>query len=348
VKTTLYVMLLALCACGDGSDSMPNAATDAADVPDTQELSDSEGDSSEDVAPDAPEDAGVDGAVDSIELWRVSLRDGGEVVGQPIWTYDHNRWWEPEATWSHALFDDSRLRAYPDDRSVRVLSQGDIAAIDRLQVAGRRTYRQALREHGFVLERSPLDGVAHVYTGHDSYHLEEQGFGDNAWDLVVTDAAGRRFTGDGTRNEDFLIWGAPVVLPTAGYVVEVIRDAPDNPLGTQPGLGSPNNLVGVHLGGSYYLYLLHFQQDSIPEEIVVDAYLEQGAFLGYVGTSGVTLEPHLHLTVLWYDAAADPPRSWSVPSEFRNLWTAPSPSGPVTLHEFTDPPTGTFLSSEEF
>ena len=344
----LVVLLLAVLPAGCGGPKATNDGVADAGVgdasPDVADAAIGEVDSEGPDVSDAQEADSTGG----VALWRASLTDGREVVGEHIWTYDHNRWWEPEPTWSHALFDVSRLRPYPDDHSVHVIGASEIETIDVLAPSPRRPYRQALRDEGIVLSRSPLAGVAHVFTGHDSYHLEEQGYGDNAWDLVVTDEQGRRFTGDGASNEEFLAWGKPVVLPSAGYVVEVVRDAPDNPLGTHPGLGSPNNLVGVSLGGSYYLYLLHFQQDSIPAEVAVDAYLEAGTYLGTVGNSGVTLEPHLHVTVLWYDAAAQPPRSWSVPSEFQQVWTAPTPRGPATFKPFDDPPTGTFMSSEEF
>ena len=340
----LNIVLILLSACGapgasPSGDVGPADARDA-DVDDRRVEDDPEPpDVPVATAPDAP--AGV-------PLWRVHLSEGREVVGEHLWTYDRNRWWEPAPEFTHALFDVSRLRPYPNDRSVRFVDQSEIERVEFLEAPGRRGYRQALRDEGIALQRSPLDGVAHVITGHDSYHLEEQGYGDNAWDLVFTDELGRRYTGDGTQNEDHLIWAQPVYLPTAGYVVEVVRDAPDNVVGEHPGFGAPNNLVGVHLGGAYYVYLYHFRQGSIPENVAVDAWLDAGAYLGEVGNSGVTLEPHLHLTVLWYDAAAEPPRSWSVPSEFVGLWTAPVPGGPARLQDFVDPPTGTWLSSEEF
>lgn len=318
----------------------PDSVLDAGDAPD----------SSDDTRPDVGDTAAdvPDMSGEALGLWRVTLSDGEEVVGEPIVTYDHNRWWEPEPTQTHALFDVSALRPFPDDRSLRFVDQATVRLIEPFVVYGRRPYRQALRDEGIVLERSPLEVVAHVFTGHDSYHLEEQGYGDYAWDFVVTDERGTRYLGDGSTNQDYRVWGQRVVLPTAGYVVEVVRDAPDNPVGESPPLGAPNNLVGVHLGGSYYLYLLHFQQGSIPDSVAVDAYLEAGTFLGLVGNSGVTLEPHLHVTVLWYDDQAEPARSWSVPSEFRDVWVGRTPAGSAQMVDFVDPPTGVWLSSEEF
>ena len=280
-------------------------------------------------------------------LWSVNLSNGEEIVGEHIATYNQNRWWDQRPALTHALFDLASLQAYPNDRSVVLIDHSEIDAISAFEQAGTKPYRQALRDHNIVLERPPLDDVSLVFTGHESYHLEENGYGDFAWDLVQTDNTGARYTGDGLENEDYLVWGAPVYLPTAGIVVEVERDGTDNTPGTYPEQAI-NNLVGVHLGGSYYVYLLHLQAGSIPAEVKVDAYLNAGTLIGNVGNSGVTLEPHLHLTVLWYDANAEPARSWSVPSEFHNLWMAQTPDGPSHQYPFLDPATGMYISANEF
>ena len=80
--------------------------------------------------------------------------------------------------------------------------------------------------------------------------LEEDGFGDFAWDLTYTDPAGgtQVYKGTGLANTDYFIWDAEVLLPTGGTVVEVERGAPDNTPGSYPPTAT-NNLVGVHLFG---------------------------------------------------------------------------------------------------
>jgi len=275
---------------------------------------------------------------------RLTLRDGGVVEGERIATYDHSIWWwEPADALTHAVFDPAGLAEWPEDRSLRFIRSDAIVREEAIRWPAER-HRDAMRRVGVALERVPLDGVATVITGHERYHLEENGYGDFAWDLVRTDARGDRFTGDGTRNADYLVWGEDVFLPTAGVVVEVVRDAPDQPPGALD-LDAVNNLVGVQIYGGYYLYLLHFQQGSIPAEVEVGARLEAGALLGRVGNSGVSLEPHLHVTALAADRDADPLRTWSVPSEWVGVWV--SRGRRARFEEHWVPESGDQLSSTE-
>jgi hypothetical protein len=123
-----------------------------------------------------------------------------------------------------------------------------------------------------------------------------------------------------------------------------------------------NNRVGVWLGGAYYLYLLHFRPGTIPtsargtcEPVVpgvrcvdVGASLPAGTYLGRVGNSGVTYEPHLHVTLYFYDAADGPARSWSVPSEFADVWTAQDPSQGASFASWGVPQTGQWISAMGF
>ena len=276
----------------------------------------------------------------------------GTVRGQLIATYDHNTWWtDPTGEFTFALFDPARFEPYyADDRSIRLVSSLDVVSIssESSTPPHPETYRDLLRREGITIARVPVEGVAEVFTGHTSYHLDEDGYGNFAWDLVLTDEAGQRFTGEGDDVEDFLIWGADVFLPTSGTVIEVVRDEPDNTVIGQYEIGQPNNLLGVHLVGSYYLYLIHFQQGSIPGDIEVSDFLDAGAFVGRVGNSGVSAEPHLHVTILYYDSTSDPPRSWSVPSEFGDLYVAPTPVGPVSHEEYSVPESRMWISSEPF
>lgn len=338
-RLVAIVLVLPCVACGAGDGSADGDAGPSSDG------------GSDAMATDAgrPDGGLPDGAADGGFRMRVTLDDGRELVGERVATYDHSRWWiDPSDELTHALFRPDLLLEYPNDRSLAFVAASRIerSVMERLP-PGARSYRNSLRERGVTLDRVPLDGVTYVIAGHERHHLEENGYGDFAWDLVRTDADGGRFSGDGSANEDYLVWDDEVYLPTRGYVVEVVRDAPDNVPGTLD-LEAVNNMVGVQIYGGYYLYLLHFRQDTIPQSVRVGAVLDAGAYLGRVGNSGVSLEPHLHVTMLAADPESTPLRTWSVPSEFRDVWVGTSPEGPAGHRAFHDPGSGEWISSSRF
>jgi len=277
----------------------------------------------------------------------LELSGGGRIDGELLAVYDHSRWWsQPGPELTYGLFRPLLFAPYPNDRSMAFVSSTDVRTADTEPwPEGRIRYRDFLHSAGLVLAAVPLDGPTLVLMGHDGWHLEENGYGRFAWDLTHADEHGARHRGDGADNADWLVWDAPVRLPLAGTVVDVARDHPDNPPGTYED-DAPNNLVGVHLQGSYYLYLLHFRQGSVPEDVEGGGWLPAGTEVGRVGNSGVSLEPHLHMTLLWYDDSAEPLRSWSVPTEMAGIWAAPGPRGPWRLHAHLTPETGTWLANE--
>jgi len=277
----------------------------------------------------------------------IDLADGSQVRGQLLHDYDEASWWHPNPVQSYALFQPRGFRSGINDRSLRFLSTPEVVAVHPPTGIAVEPYLPFLRRHGIALAELPLHGISQVLTGNESYHLQEDGYGDFAWDLTRTDALGARFRGSGASNQDYLVWDQPVYLPTAGTVVEVSRDNPDNAPGFFPP-DAPNNLIGVRLQGGYFLYLLHFRQGTIPANIQPGVSLAQGSYLGRVGNAGVTLEPHLHLSMLWWDATGVPPRFWSVPSEFLEIHTRAAGETNSTFHDHLAPATGTYLSSAAF
>jgi hypothetical protein len=271
------------------------------------------------------------------------------LTGEWVHSYDHRAWWhDAEEVTTLALFSPGALAEYPEDKSFAFIRSDEwVHREAAVRPPGTLTYQDAMREKGVVLQQPPLSGIQYVMTGHEAYHLEEDGYGDWSWDLIKLNDSGLRVVGEGTENEDYVVWGEPITLPTSGTVVEVIRDEPDNVPGTYEDQAT-NNLLGVHLFGNYYLYLLHLQQGSLPPEIQVGDTLAAGTPIGRVGNSGVTLEPHLHLTVYYYDDTQDPPRSWGVPAEFADLHTKTTWLAPSSYAEFSDPGSGTWISAEAF
>ena len=114
------------------------------------------------------------------------------------------------------------------------------------------------------------------------------------------------FSGDPTRNESYLLFGAEVVAAAPGRIVATRDDVPENtPPNPRPGIG-PNDLTGnfvnQDIGGGRFALYAHMQPGSLrvkPGDQVVT-----GQVLGLVGNTGNSTEPHLHFHVM--DARGGP------------------------------------------
>jgi hypothetical protein len=285
-------------------------------------------------------DTAADAGAPACSLVRVELVDGASFVGEYIASYDHRFWWWDQADRTTvAFFQEPGYDAYPDDRSFRFVSLAEIESMNPIESDERRCYDEFRAARSINVPELPLEGASQILMGNSGYHRYEGGMGVFAWDFTSVDDTGARYRNAGAANDDYLVWDEPVYSPVSGYVIEVVRDAPDNLPGDHAD-DAVNNMVGIHLGGAYYLYLLHFRQDTIPETLVVDTWVDAGDLLGRVGNSGVTLEPHLHVVALYYDAGAETPRSWSVPTAFEDIEVAPTPRGPFEARALAVPRTG--------
>jgi hypothetical protein len=278
----------------------------------------------------------------------VSLTSGAKVKGQLVGQYDHSHWWvNASKEKTLAVFDSAKYADYPNDHSITFLSSLDVDKTKDVPLPkGTVLYRDLLRQQGIVISQLPVDGPLYVGNGNSGYHLDENGYGNFAWDLGKKGPDGLDFKGDGTKNEDYLIWDAPITLPLGGYVVEVIRDAPDNPVPGEYSETADNNMIGIQVAGQFYLYLLHMRQGSIPDSVKPGAILEKGAYVGRVGNSGASMEPHLHITLMWYDDMTK--RAWGVPSEWAGVWSKSSENAPAQKNDYLVPTTGTWISSSMF
>jgi murein DD-endopeptidase MepM/ murein hydrolase activator NlpD len=143
--------------------------------------------------------------------------------------------------------------------------------------------------------RLPLDGPVTVAWGGPTvavnYHavIPDQRW---AYDLLVTEN-GRSFRGDGTRLEDYLAHGRPVLAPADGVVFDVRDTEPDEQIGHWQVRRATGNHVVLQVTPQQFLFIAHLQRGSIvvkPGERV-----RAGQTIGRVGNSGNASEPHVHL-----------------------------------------------------
>lgn len=114
-----------------------------------------------------------------------------------------------------------------------------------------------------------------------------------AVDLVAVDRFGRR-KGPGASEDpaSYLIFGAPLVAPCAGRVVAAVDGERDMPVPEMDRAHMLGNHV-ILVCGEAHVVLAHFRQGSVA--VVPGQDLAVGDFLGEVGNSGNSAEPHLHI-----------------------------------------------------
>jgi murein DD-endopeptidase MepM/ murein hydrolase activator NlpD len=137
-------------------------------------------------------------------------------------------------------------------------------------------------------------------------------------------------TGDEARNENFVGFGAPVMAPADGTVVEVQNDYPDDRK-FDPAVLSKNlnlvfgNYVVIRHANGLHSILGHVKQGSVT--VRPGDTIKQGQVVAAIGASGSSLFPHLH-----YQLQQGPDmNSEGVPSRFDGVRTLnrPSQSGAV-------------------
>jgi len=131
-------------------------------------------------------------------------------------------------------------------------------------------------------------------TKEQNYHVAYKSQ-KNAFDLVITDAAGKSYKNDGENNEDYFAFGKDLIAPTSGEVILVVDGVKDN----KPGVTNPNyvpgNTVIIKTSNNEYLFFAHFKQHSI--KVKQGQKVQQGDLLGLCGNSGNSTEPHLHFHI---------------------------------------------------
>jgi hypothetical protein len=103
---------------------------------------------------------------------------------------------------------------------------------------------------------------------------------------------------DGTMNEDYVGYGAPVLAVADATVVKVIADRPDTPPGrsaTGEGLSLDalgGNMVVLQLAPDLFAFSFHLAPGSPMVEVGDD--VTKGQQIGELGNSGNSTAPHLH------------------------------------------------------
>jgi len=133
-------------------------------------------------------------------------------------------------------------------------------------------------------------------------------------DLVKLNALGNRARGISPASlRAYISYDVAVHSPCGGIVEEVVGNLPDNP----PGETEPRHLSGNHVWlrcGALRVLLAHLRPGSV--EVTVGAPVRGGQFVGRIGNSGNTKEPHLHVSAMAADSSAPWPQAAGAPITF--------------------------------
>lgn len=110
-----------------------------------------------------------------------------------------------------------------------------------------------------------------------------------AYDLVKTP-----YNTEAESLEEYGIYGLETFSPVEGIIVASHDGEPDIPPNTESFSSLAGNHIYIHVKSTgTYLLLTHFQMGTIA--VAVGDEVKAGDYLGRVGNSGTTSEPHLHI-----------------------------------------------------
>jgi murein DD-endopeptidase MepM/ murein hydrolase activator NlpD len=147
-----------------------------------------------------------------------------------------------------------------------------------------------------VTFRLPFDGLWYTFWGGpDMLHNQHVTAPPqrHAFDFLIW-KDGSTFRGDGTAREDYYAYGQPVLAPADGTVITVVNDLPEVLPQVETDENNPaGNHVVIQVAEDAYLFMAHMQPGSI--QVQEGDTVKAGQFIGLVGNSGNTSEPHLHI-----------------------------------------------------
>jgi murein DD-endopeptidase MepM/ murein hydrolase activator NlpD len=113
-----------------------------------------------------------------------------------------------------------------------------------------------------------------------------------AADLVVVDADGKTYRGDGKVNADYFAYGKEILAVADGVVAMIVDGIPENEPGEMNRYFVPGNVVVVKHANDVFSVYAHLQPGKF--RVKKGAAVKRGAVLGLCGNSGNASEPHLH------------------------------------------------------
>ena len=217
----------------------------------------------------------------------------------------------------------TEVRAWGDGYIVFNLSLDSSGTIQRFRFTTPwQTPPDSDLQHEDVAYTLPASEQLFAYWGGQnelpSYHAGAPGW-RYGYDFAIW-RDGATFGNSGGANEDYYIWGMPVVAPASGTVVAVESSMADLlPGESAQGLSvaeQAGNYVLLQTDANTWIVLAHLQQGSV--SVNVGETVQAGDQIGLVGRSGRAPEPMLHVHAQ-SSPELDSPAGTGVPMFFTNV-----------------------------
>ncbi len=141
--------------------------------------------------------------------------------------------------------------------------------------------------------RLPFRGVWSCYQGFDGPHTHKEQW-RYALDFVQQ-RDGKSYARQGLQLADYYCWGAEILAPLAGRVLDCVNDCPDNLPGEVNIQQRWGNYVMIQSVSGPVVVLAHLQKGSL--QVHPGQTVSLGQLLGRCGNSGRSPQPHLHVHV---------------------------------------------------
>ena len=138
----------------------------------------------------------------------------------------------------------------------------------------------------------PFDGVWVVTQGFDD-RPTHRGDWRHALDFEMADANFFPDRPPGATLADFPTYSAPLFSPVDGRVARLVDDVEDNDIGENNFAENWGNSLVIEIAPALFVQLSHFRRRGF--KVREGDRVRQGQLLGYLGNSGRSPVPHLHL-----------------------------------------------------
>lgn len=140
----------------------------------------------------------------------------------------------------------------------------------------------------------PFAGEWTLWQGPDG-PWTHQGLWRHGWDFYITDPEGVSHSEAEDHLESYFAYGAEILSPVAGRVVQAVGTLPDANPGMPDHEHRWGNMVVIRMPSGEHLVLAHLMKDSL--QVHEGQEVLPGAAIGRCGNSGFSAQPHLHMHV---------------------------------------------------